>query len=133
MSDPVHRAAPESARGRGLLTLLSSSVAAVCFGAVLFLHGTIVPFLVAVGGIAVVIAFVLGYGLTRQAAAAPEEANPAARRSRPDDETDPVTTLQQRYAEGELTDEEFERRMERLMESDRGVDEKEEREPAFER
>lgn len=118
MSDPVHRAAPESARGRGLLTLLSSSVAVVCFAAVFFIHGPIVPVLVGLGAVTIVVALVLGRGLTTQAAAAPEEANPAISRRRPvDDAPDPIATLQQRYAEGELTDSAFEERMDRLLES----------------
>lgn len=65
------------------------------------------------------LAFSLASGLVEQAAAAPEEANPAAR-EKPvaEPEADPITTLQQRYAEGDLTDAEFERRMEQLVESD---------------
>ncbi|WP_049981615.1 SHOCT domain-containing protein [Halolamina rubra] len=123
MSDPVHRAAPESARGRGFLTLLSSSVAAICFVAVLFMHGTVVPVLGGLGTATIVVALVLGHGLTTQAAAAPDDANPAANWNRLESETtDPIRTLKQRYAEGELTDAEFEERMDRLMESDTRTD-----------
>ena len=94
-----------------------------------------VLFTVATAGLAVS----LGSGLVEQAKAAPREANPAASEPSPPEATaDPVATLKQRYAEGELTDEEFERRMERLMESDARADDRgggngREREPAFER
>ncbi len=105
-----------------LSTTMAGSTAAIVLA---------VLFTVATAGLAVS----LGRGLVEQADAAPEEANPAASEPSAVEETaDPITTLQQRYAEGELTDEEFERRMERLMESDSGgTAEREEREPAFER
>lgn len=138
MSDLVHRFAPSSARARMLLT------AALVVTAVLGVVGTsmagstpavalAVLATVAAAGLAVS----LGSGLVEQAAAAPEEANPAARgKPEPESTADPITTLQQRYAEGELTDAEFERRMEQLMESDarsgddsrRGTDRSRERE-----
>ncbi|WP_053946792.1 SHOCT domain-containing protein [Halolamina sediminis] len=136
MSDLVHRVAPSSARARMFLTgallvaamigVLSTTMAGSTAAIVLA-----VLFTVATAGLAVS----LGRGLVEQADAAPEEANPAASEPSAVEETaDPITTLQQRYAEGELTDEEFERRMERLMESDSGgTAEREEREPAFER
>ncbi|MFW5939634.1 MAG: SHOCT domain-containing protein [Halolamina sp.] len=61
----------------------------------------------------------LGSGLVEQADAAPTDANPAASEpSTPEPVDDPVSTLQQRYAEGELIDTEFEEGMDRLLDSD---------------
>lgn len=114
----VHRYAPESVRARGGLTLLFSSVALVCLGIAFVTHGLTVPLTVGVGGAALALAFTLGLGLAKQAEAAPEAANPAWTPEREvDTDADPVQTLQQRYAEGEVDDEEFERRMDRLLES----------------
>ena len=120
MSDPVHRVAPSSARARMILTaallvaamigVLSTSMAGSTPAIVLA-----VLFTVATAGLAVS----LGRGLVGQADAAPREANPAASEPSSVEETaDPVTTLKQRYAEGELTDAEFEERMDRLLDSD---------------
>jgi hypothetical protein len=36
----------------------------------------------------------------------------------PDDAADPLATLRERYARGELTDEQFERKVERLLETE---------------
>ena len=120
MSDLVHRVAPSSARARMLLTVLAvgTAVLGVFFTAMAgSMPAVVISVLFTIA--AAYLAFSLGSGLATQAAAAPEEANPAVS-DRTDDrsEADPISTLQQRYAEGELTDEEFERRMERLMESE---------------
>lgn len=120
MSDLVHRFAPSSARARMLLT------AALVVTAVLGVFATSMAGSTPAVAIAVLatvaaagLAVSLASGLVEQAEAAPSEANPAAReKAEPATEADPITTLQQRYAEGELTDAEFERRMEQLMESD---------------
>lgn len=93
-----------------------------------------VLFTVAAAGLAVS----LGSGLVEQAAAAPDDENPAASGSSASTAaSDPIATLQQRYAAGELTDAEFEERMDRLLESgartDEGRGSDREREPAFER
>ena len=116
----VHRFAPTSARLRAVLAALLSTVA------VLGAAGTTIAGSIAAATFAVLVtvataavAVALGYGLVNQAEAAPEEANPAWQPSTTESEADadPIATLQQRYAEGELTDEEFERRMERLLDS----------------
>lgn len=138
MYDLVHRAAPESARARSLLTLVFGVVAVCCTALVFTMHGLAVPLSVVIGGLAAVLALVIGHGLTAQAEAAPDEENPAFLPERVDasSDADPIGTLQQRYAEGELTDEEFEARMDRLIESgagpSRSTDESE-KERAFER
>ncbi|MBP1988384.1 SHOCT domain-containing protein [Halolamina salifodinae] len=120
MYELVHRYAPSSVRVRTVLAALLSVVAVL--GAVgTSIAGTppsaVLAVLVAVGAAA--LAVTLGNGLVKQAEAAPREANPARRRRTTEAEADtaPVETLQQRYAEGELTDEEFEERMDRLLDS----------------
>jgi len=56
----------------------------------------------------------------------------AAESSVADDATDPVERLQSRYARGEPSDEEFERRLERLVETE-SVEASRTGEPVFER
>ncbi len=50
------------------------------------------------------------------------DAEPAEESVADEPSSDPVSTLKRRYAAGELTDEEFERKMERLTESSRAVE-----------
>lgn len=120
MKELVHRVAPSSARARMLLVAV---MLATAFGGVVgtTMAGSTpaIAFAVLVTVAAVGIAVSLGSGLIEQAEAAPSAANPAMHEPQSGEpESDPITTLQQRYAEGELTDAEFERRMEQLMESD---------------
>ena len=140
MSDLVHRVAPSSARARLILAgaLLVVSIVGVLATAMAGSTPAIVLavlFTLTTAGLAVS----LGSGLVEQAEAAPTDANPAA--SEPSTATgaaDPITTLQQRYAAGELSDAAFEERMDRLLESgargDEGPssDHKREQERAFE-
>lgn len=129
----VHRYAPESARARTALALLSSLMAAVCLTFVFVTHGLIVQLLVGIGAIAVALAVTLGFGLMKQAEAAPDAANPAFEpETRTESDADPVETLQQRYAEGEVTDDEFERRMDRLLDSREQSEARSEREESSE-
>lgn len=119
MFETVHRFAPESTRTRAWTTLLLGVVAALCLALIFISHGTTVPLLVAAGGIAAALALTLGVGLTKQAEAAPETANPAWKAARTaESDTSAVETLQRRYAEGDVGDTEFERRMDALLESD---------------
>lgn len=137
MSDLVHRVAPSSPRVRMILTgaLLVASMVGVLSTAMAGSTPVIVLavlFTVAAAGLAVS----LGSGLAEQAAAAPGAANPAASApSTPEREPEPIETLQQRYAAGELTDAEFEARMDRLLESGARPEGEgaREREPAVER
>ncbi|MCU4799357.1 hypothetical protein OB920_03090 [Halobacteria archaeon HArc-gm2] len=62
------------------------------------------------------------YGLTRESS--PGETASAGRSQADESEADPVTVLQRRYAEGTVGDDEFERRMEQLLESDRRTEER---------
>jgi hypothetical protein len=140
MSELVHRFVPSNARIGMFLTGLLLVAAMIGVVSTSMAGSTVaitiaVLFTVGTAGLAVS----LGSGLAEQAEAAPREANPAASEpSAPEATADPVATLKQRYAEGELTDEEFERRMERLVESDapgddRSGEDERGREPAFER
>ncbi|ELZ87339.1 hypothetical protein C453_03274 [Haloferax elongans ATCC BAA-1513] len=68
---------------------------------------------VTLGIIAVIVA--VGLGVFTERVERPSEVE---RDGSPQNSRDPIDTLQQRYAAGELTDEEFERRLDRLLESD---------------
>jgi len=119
MSDLVHRLAPSSPRVRIVLTgaLLVASIVGVISTAMAGSTPAIVLAVLFTLGTAGLAAS-LGSGLAEQAAAAPDDANPAASApSTAEQEPDPIGTLQQRYAAGELTDSEFEARMDRLLES----------------
>ncbi len=139
MYELVHRAVPESTRLRAALSLVFGLAAAVCLALVFVTTGLVVPLSAGVGLLVTALSLTLAVGLVNQAEAAPDDANPAWRPPvSAESDADPIGTLKQRYAEGELTDEEFERRMERLMESDARTDDRSggderEREPAFER
>jgi uncharacterized membrane protein len=135
----VHRAVPKSTRLRAALSHLFGLGAATCLALIFVTGGLVVLMSAGVGLLFTALSLTLAAGLVEQAEAAPDDANPAWRPPvSAESDADPIETLKQRYAEGELTDEEFERRMERLMESDartdeRGGEDEHEREPAFER
>lgn len=119
MYDLVHRFAPSSARTRMLLTavLVVTAVVGALSTPIAGSPGAIV-LAVLVTVAAAGFATSLGTGLVRQAADAPSDANPAStEKPTAGPAADPIATLQQRYAEGELTDAEFERRMDQLLES----------------
>lgn len=132
MKERIHRYAPEAPFSRLLLALVL-----LVGGSLVTLLGVFPLLVVLTGGLveiwslALVLllvpgvrglqaAYHLARGVADQAAAAPAEANPA-RVSRNDDADadDPVRLLQKRYAQGEIDEETFEARMERLLESDR--------------
>jgi putative membrane protein len=128
MKDPVHRNAPVETRSRALVALLTAVP-----GIPLFLWGLVglsaVPgrpavfVLLLVGGLLSAVGLQLLRGILAEAEAAPRDANPvlaAQRRAEVDPaQDDPVAVLQDQFARGELSQEEFDRRMERLLESDR--------------
>jgi hypothetical protein len=138
MRELVHRHAPDSATTRVLLALLATAVLApfAGWGLVGLAYGIRIPVsfaLFAAGGAGVYVAYLLARGVADQAEAAPTDANPVRRarraaldatgsgpgaESEPESDPDPVALLQERYARGEVGDEEFERRMDRLLESD---------------
>lgn len=116
----LHDYVPESPRARLAVTLLAVGVGfpIAGWGLVGLLFGAgplgIVSLMILSGGLATAAGVRVGQGLAEQAAAAPRSANPAVSA----DADDPVERLRERYADGEITDEEFERRMERLVETE---------------
>lgn len=116
----LHDHVPESPRSRLALALTTVAVGApfAVWGLIAVLSGAgpvlIVWTVLLLGGAMAAAGVRLGLGLAEQAAAAPRAANPAAS----PDTDDPVQRLRDRYAAGEVSDEEFERRMERLVETD---------------
>ncbi|AEH37849.1 SHOCT domain-containing protein [Halopiger xanaduensis] len=76
-----------------------------------------------------VLSFILVWGLTRseetddaQARSAETDADRTATASAAADDRDPVTQLQERYAAGDLSDEEFEAKLERLIDANERAD-----------
>jgi putative membrane protein len=128
MKDLVHRHAPVGARPRAALTLLATllGVPTLLWGLVglTAVPGNPAVFgLVVAGGLLTAVAVQLTRGLVGEAQAAPREANPVMQSHRGTEESPigaggPVDTLQARYARGEVSDEEFDRRMERLLEAE---------------
>lgn len=128
MEKRVHRYAPRSPLVRVLLALVGVVVALLT--TVIGLHWLVRMvyggyglfswgWLTVPGVLGLVAVYYLARGVADQAAAAPAEANPARGRHRDGaDAADPVRVLQERYARGEVDDEQFESRMERLLESD---------------
>jgi hypothetical protein len=125
----VHRYAPIETRKRAIVALLLGAP-----GLGVFLWGVvglfavpgnpIVFLMMLVGGLLSVVSAQLARGILGEAEAAPRDANPVlASHRRAEDEAvetdDPVAVLQNRFARGEMSEEEFDRRMERLLESDR--------------
>jgi hypothetical protein len=119
MNSLLHRFAPERARSRMLLT--TALVGPTVIGALSTpISGS--PSAIVVAVLATVaaagLAVSLGAGLVQQAEAAPQEATPTAQETptaKP--ETDPIATLQQRDAVGELSDAEFEQGLDCVLES----------------
>lgn len=147
MGDLVHRYAPAQPGARFAMGVTSGAVGVflTLFALWTFIGGMPAAIylglsagfvLLLVGIAALWVSATLGRGLVQQAEAAPQVSNPT--QSGPNDAgsatADPVSTLQQRYADGDIDDAEFERRMDRLLESD-AVSQNEERqtESALER
>lgn len=120
MYELVHRYAPETPAGRTAVAVLLSllGVPSLVLG-LIGLGGNIGRGLVflALGVLLTVTAAQLTWGVIRQASAAPE-ANPATERETEKVDGDPIERLRQRYAAGELTDEEFDQRLDRLVETE---------------
>lgn len=83
--------------------------------------GVLAAILVAIPSVLLTyVSYLFGSSVARRAAEAPEPEWWGGR-ERPEtstDESDPVTRLQRRYADGELSTDEFEHRLDRLVESD---------------
>ncbi|RKD88097.1 SHOCT domain-containing protein [Halopiger aswanensis] len=145
MYDLLHRYAPRSPAGRTVVAIVAASIAVpTTIQGVWELTRDVpaAPPYLLLGAVLFAIAGCLTVGVVREANAAPDSASPADRRSvarAADADTvpggrggrgnhgnrpaDPIETLRQRYAAGELGDDEFERRLERLVETEgtRGI------------
>lgn len=120
MYELVHRYAPESPAGRTAVAIIASLVGVPGLVPLLVgLNGNIaigiLSLLVSVASF--VIAGQLIRGVVRQANAAPT-ANPRGEREPSEATETPIETLRRRYAEDELSDESFQRRLDRLLETE---------------
>jgi uncharacterized membrane protein len=132
MDDWVHRYAPSESSARLTLAVVLAAVGTPVLGFALWALSGVMQLslypgfpasvlLFLVGSLALWVSLALGRGLAREADAAPREANPTVTvgdGEKTESDVDPIVTLQRRYAEGDLSDEAFERRMDRLLESD---------------
>ncbi|QKY21426.1 SHOCT domain-containing protein [Halolamina sp. CBA1230] len=136
MYDTVHEYAPPSPLGRTLVAVVAAFVGVPVLLLSLFgltgSGGVTAILLLLPALLSLTVATHLTMGVVRQAAAAPEAA--------PGEQTDadqsvetPVETLRRRYAEGELNDAEFERRLDALLETEGETTTDSEREMAVER
>ena len=119
MYDVIHRYAPKSPVGRTAVAIVASLIGTPAFVlGVVGLSGNVaagVLFLL-LSAITLTIAGQLTRGVVRQANAAPT-ANPSGEQLNEPVET-PVETLRRRYAEGELSDKEFQHRLDQLLETE---------------
>lgn len=125
MEELVHRYAPRSPLARVLLALVGVVVALpLALTGLYWLargYGLLPWGVLAVPGLlGLLVVYHFARGVADQAAAAPSAADPTRGRDG-DDADDPIRVLQERYARGEIDEETFETRMERLLESDRRV------------
>ncbi|MEY7848463.1 SHOCT domain-containing protein [Natrarchaeobius sp. A-rgal3] len=128
MYDLVHRYAPDSPAGRTAVAIVTSlfGVPAFVFGVLAFLGAPLVGLVfLALSVPALAIAGCLTLGVVRQANEAPTATPLTEPRAdedgsaRTDAETEPpIETLRRRYAAGKLDDEEFQRRLDRLLETE---------------
>ncbi|SER55768.1 SHOCT domain-containing protein [Natrinema salaciae] len=120
MDELVHRYAPEHPAGRTAVAIVASliGVPTLVLGLVGLSGNAAAGILLSAIGIATLtVAGQLTRGVVRQATAA-SRASPTGERTDDVSVEDPVETLQRRYAEGEIGDEEFHHRLDRLLESD---------------
>lgn len=122
MYDLVHQYAPASPVGRTLVAVVAAfvGVPALVLAPIGLTSGNgLTGFLfLLLSAVTLTVAIQLTRGVVRQAAAAPEAAPKSADTDTGTATETPVTTLRRRYAEGALTDEEFERRLDALLETE---------------
>jgi len=130
----VHRYAPQSPTGRTAIAIVACliGVPALVFG-LFALTGSVasgVLFLL-LSTVTLSIAGQLIWGVIRQANAAPADSLQDRQQLNESSET-PIETLRRRYAEGELDQEEFERRLDQLIETEKPDQQTTERERVIE-
>lgn len=116
----VHRYAPQSPAGRTATAIIACliGVPALVFG-LIGLTGNVAAGLLFLlfSAVTLSVAGQLIRGVVRQANAAPT-ANPQDDQQTHEANETPIGTLRRRYAEGELDDEAFERRLDQLIETE---------------
>ncbi|MBZ6496521.1 SHOCT domain-containing protein [Natrinema longum] len=133
MYELVHRYAPASPAGRTAVAIIASVVGVPTL--VLGLVGltgdvALAALFLLVSAVTLIVAGQLTRGVVRQAEAAPDGA--PTETSTTDSTENPVETLRRRYAAGDIDDEEFQYRLDRLLETE-GTDRRtDEREPVLE-
>ena len=117
MFELVHRYAPQSPAGRTATAIVACliGVPALVFG-VIGLGGNIAAGLLflLLSTVTLGVAGQLTRGVVRQANAAPMDSLEDSQQTNEANET-PIETLRRRYAEGEIDDETFERRLDQLI------------------
>ncbi|ELY86023.1 SHOCT domain-containing protein [Natrinema altunense] len=122
MYDLVHRYAPASPVGRTLVAIIASviGVPTLVLGLLGLADNAAAGLLfLLMGVVTLTVAGQLTRGVVRQAASAGPEASPHETGTPDESDERPVETLRRRYAAGEISDDEFERRLDRLLETER--------------
>ncbi|RYJ08189.1 SHOCT domain-containing protein [Halogeometricum borinquense] len=121
MYELVHQYAPDSPAGRTAVAIIASliGVPALVLGLIGITGNAVANgFLFLLASLALLaVAWCMTLGVVRQANAAPD-ATPLTNPQTEDVTQTPVETLRQRYAEGKLSDKEFQRRLDQLLETE---------------
>ena len=120
MYELVHRYAPESPAGRTVVAIVASlvGVPALVFGLIGLTGNAAAGLLfLLVSATSLLVAGQLTRGVVRQASAAPN-AGPHDDREADKTAETAIETLRRRYAESDLSDEEFQRRLDQLLETE---------------
>ncbi|ARS90607.1 hypothetical protein [Natrarchaeobaculum aegyptiacum] len=107
--------------GALLLAFVALSIVVTVVGLVLWLVGAAISALVTLVILALFVLAGIGlYTVMRGSSGTPQERyrNERGGSEQPADESDPKAALQEQYVEGELTDAEFERELERVLSGD---------------
>ncbi|MCU4799678.1 SHOCT domain-containing protein [Halobacteria archaeon HArc-gm2] len=132
----VERYGPNSPRGRAVASAVFGSIGFTALFTVLahlfavqfqFTESASFLLTLTVGLVFTTLAYWEAEAVVRRAEAAPEPARDSTRetgygQASTDGDADPIADLQHRYAQGELSTEEFEERVERLVETDNRVE-----------
>ncbi|WP_049943784.1 SHOCT domain-containing protein [Haloarcula argentinensis] len=134
MFELIHRYAPQSPTGRTAIAIVACliGVPALVFG-LFALTGSVVSgvLFLLLSTVTLSVAGQLIRGVIRQANASPADSLQDGQQLDESNET-PIETLRRRYAEGELDQEEFERRLDQLIETEEPEQQTTERERVLE-
>jgi|GEM_PF-3023544 len=132
----VERYGPNSPRGRAVASAVFGSIGFTALFMILahfvaiqyqFTESASLLLMATVGLVFTTLAYWEAEAVVRRAEAAPEHSRESARetgygQASADGDADPIADLQHRYAQGELSTEEFEKRVERLVKTDNRVE-----------